>query len=104
MLVSVAFRQPVIGWVWAIVAGGGKSEWRQNPRLLRIFTWLTVLWGIVWLLKNVARWVLWEMGADNILGVVTLAAGYPVTGGLVAVTIWAVRKDLSLKSTPPSPA
>lgn len=103
MLASVLFRQPAVGWVWAVVAGGGKSEWRANPRLLRIFTWLTILWGVVWLAKNIVRWALYAMGADTPLGVVTIAAGYPVTGALVAITIWAVRKDLSLKS-PPSPA
>lgn len=97
MLVSVLFRQPAVGWVWAVVAGGGKKEWRENPRLLRIFTWLTLLWGFVWLAKNVLRWVLYAMSAETTLGVVTLVAGYPVTGGLVAVTLWAVRKDLSLK-------
>ncbi|GIG70585.1 DUF3159 domain-containing protein [Phytomonospora endophytica] len=100
MLVSVLFRQPAVGWVWAVVAGGGKGEWRANPRLLRIFTWLTVLWGVVWLAKNIVRWALYAMGADTSLGVVTIVAGYPVTGALVAITIWAVRKDLSLKSPP----
>ena len=103
MLASVLFRQPAVGWVWAVVAGGGKSEWRANPRLLRIFTWLTVLWGVVWLAKNILRWALYAMGADTPLGVVTIVAGYPVTGALVAITIWAVRKDLSLKS-PATPA
>ncbi|GLZ80087.1 membrane protein [Actinorhabdospora filicis] len=97
MLVSVLFRQPAVGWVWAVVAGGGKKEWRDNPRLLRIFTWLTILWGVVWLAKNILRWTLYAMSAETTLGVVTLVAGYPVTGGLVAITIWAVRKDLSLK-------
>ena len=99
MLVSVAFRHPAVGWVWAVVVGGGKGEWRENPRLLRIFTWLTVLWGVVWLAKNIVRWGLKEAGADNLLGVVTIVAGYPVTAALVAITIWAVRKDLSMKSS-----
>lgn len=89
---SVAVRHPLVGWFWSIIAGGGKHEWRADRRLVRVFGWLTMLWGVVFLAKNLLRLWLRLADMDTVLGVVTLAGGYPVTGLLVLVTIAVVRK------------
>jgi len=92
LLGSVLVRHPLVGWFWSVIAGGGKAQWRDNPRLVRVFSWLTVLWGAVFLVKNAARWWLYELDLDNVLGVVTLLGGYPVTAVLVIITLWTIRR------------
>lgn len=97
---SVAVRHPLVGWGWSIIAGKGKSAWRQDPRLVRVFGWLTVLWGTVFLLKNLLRlWMYLHGEMENVLGVTTLVLGYPLTALLVLVTLLAVRRARPSEST-----
>ncbi|MFI6759648.1 DUF3159 domain-containing protein [Micromonospora sp. NPDC050417] len=92
LLVSAAVRQPLVGWVWSVFAAGGKSEWRQDPRLVRTFVWLTVLWGVVWLAKVGVQAALYLADQDTALGVARLALGYPPYLLLLAITVWTVRR------------
>lgn len=94
LIVSALVRHPIIGWIYAVVAQGGKKEWRQNKPLVDILSRLTILWGIVFLLKNAARIWLYYLDYDNALGLVTLFGGWPVTIALTAFTIWAVRRRM----------
>ena len=89
---SVAIRHPLVGWLWSMVAGGGKAEWRQDARLVRVFGWVTMLWGAVFLLKNLLRGWLYLADQDTVLGLVTLVGGYPVTALLIAVSLLVVRR------------
>ena len=88
---SVAVKHPLVGWFWAIVAAGGRNVWREDSRMVRVFSWLTMLWGLVFLVKNIFRLWLKLIDQDTLLGVVTLIGGYPVTALLVAVSFGAVR-------------
>ncbi|RKR90945.1 uncharacterized protein DUF3159 [Micromonospora pisi] len=92
LLVSAAVRQPLVGWVWSVFAAGGKSEWRHDPRLVRTFVWLTVLWGVVWLAKVGVQAALYLADQDTALGVARLALGYPPYLLLLAITVWTVRR------------
>jgi hypothetical protein len=91
---SALIRHPIIGWIYAVVAQGGKKEWRQNAPLVDILSKLTIVWGVVFIVKNAFRWWLWTIGAENALGLVTLVGGWPVTIALTALTIWAVRRRM----------
>lgn len=93
-IVSALVRHPIIGWVYAVIAQGGKKEWRQNRPLVDVLCWITVLWGVVFLLKNAVRVWLYLLDADNALGWVTLFGGTPVTIALTALTIWVVRRRM----------
>ena len=92
LLGSAAVRQPLVGWIWSVLAAGGRSEWRQNPRLVRTFTWLTVLWGVVWLAKVGVQAGLYLADMDTALGVARLALGYPPYALLLVITGWTVRR------------
>lgn len=89
---SAAIGHPLVGWFWSVIAGGGKHEWREDRRLVRVFGWLTVLWGVVFLAKNLLRLWLVLSGHNTTLGLVTLFGGYPVTALLVLITIVAIRR------------
>jgi len=92
MLVSVAVRQPLVGWIWSIVLGRGSNRWRDEPRMLRTFGWLTVLWASIYFAKVAVQTGLYLADQVNALGVARLALGYPPYALLLGVTVWAVRR------------
>ncbi|HEX6500810.1 MAG TPA: DUF3159 domain-containing protein [Micromonosporaceae bacterium] len=92
MLASVAVRRPLVGWVWSVIAAGGSMAWREHPRLVRTFSWLTVLWAVVYLAKMAVQYALFAADQADALGVARLALGYPPYALLIAVTVWAVRR------------
>ncbi|WP_233489408.1 DUF3159 domain-containing protein [Blastococcus sp. TF02-9] len=69
--------------------------WREDPRLLRAYFWLTVLWAAVFLVRAGVQWYLY-LGSENSdatdLGIVSLLLGVPVTAVEVAVTFWVVAR------------
>jgi hypothetical protein len=92
LLVSAAVRQPIVGWGYAVIMAGGRSDWRRDPVLLRTFTWLTVVWAIVWIAKvSVQAW-LYLAKHDDLLGVARLVLGMPPYVLLIALTVWVVRR------------
>ena len=92
LLASVFFRQPLVGWIWSVIVAGGKSQWRTDPKLIRLFSRLTVLWGVVWLAKVGVQAALYIADQDTALGVARLVLGYPPYLLLLAFTVWAVRR------------
>jgi Protein of unknown function (DUF3159) len=94
LIVSALVRHPVIGWIYAVVAQGGKKEWRQNKPLVDVLSRITILWGIVFIVKNALRIWLYYVNYETALGLVTLFGGWPVTIALTAFTIWAVRRHM----------
>jgi hypothetical protein len=100
MAASIAFRRPLVGWIWSLVADSGATRWRDDSGLRRIFGWLTALWATTYLAKVVVNlWVYFAAGLSddqkaNILGAMRIALGWPPYALLVALTAWAVRRYL----------
>jgi hypothetical protein len=92
MIVSVAVRHPLVGWLWSVLFVGGRADWRGDPRLMRTFTWLTLLWAAVWIVKVSAQAGLYLADQEHLLGVARLLLGAPPYLLLLAVTIWTVRR------------
>ncbi len=101
LLLSAAVRQPLVGWIWSVLVAKGRSEWRDDPRLVRTFTQLTVLWGVVWLAKVGVQAGLYLAHQDTALGVARLALGYPPYALLLLITVWVVRRVT--RETAPQP-
>jgi hypothetical protein len=72
-----------------------ERHWREDPRLLRAYGWLTVLWGGVFLARAAVQGYFY-LGSENSdatdLGVVSLLLGLPVTAVEVLVTLWVVSR------------
>ena len=72
-----------------------ERHWREDPRLLRAYGWLTVLWAAVFLVRAAVQGYLY-LGSENSdatdLGVVSLLLGLPVTAVEVVVTLWVVSR------------
>ncbi|RZT77032.1 uncharacterized protein DUF3159 [Micromonospora violae] len=101
LLISAAIRQPLVGWIWSVLVAKGRSEWRSDPKLVRTFTQLTVLWGVVWLAKVGVQAGLYLAHQDTALGVARLALGYPPYALLLLITVWTVRRVT--REAPPTP-
>jgi hypothetical protein len=89
---SVAVRRPIVGWIWSVMADGGGTRWRDEPRLTRLFGWLTVFWGTMYLLKVALQTGLYLANQTDLLGVARLALGWPPYILLAALTVWRVRR------------
>ncbi|MFF4893730.1 DUF3159 domain-containing protein [Micromonospora chersina] len=92
LLLSAVIKQPLVGWIWSVLVAKGRAEWRDDPRLVRTFTQLTVLWGVVWLAKVGVQAGLYLAHQDTALGVARLALGYPPYALLLLITVWVVRR------------
>jgi hypothetical protein len=92
LIASVLVKRPLVGWIWSVVMAGGSSQWRSEPRLVRTFGWLTLLWAAIYLIKAGLQAVLYTADMATMLGVVRIVLGYPPYLLLLAVTVWAVRR------------
>jgi hypothetical protein len=96
LLASVLFRRPLVGWAWSVLVAKGSTDWRDNPRLVRTFSWLTVVWALVYLAKVGIQAVVFQHTSatdpGTALGILRLALGYPPYLLLIAITVWAVRR------------
>ena len=90
-LVSVLVRWPLAGVIWHGINGHGHG-WRANPRLLRAYTFATLLWTTVFLARLVVQGLLYNAEQETWLGIARLAMGYPLVGVALLGTIWAVRR------------
>ncbi len=90
-LVSAALRWPLAGVIWHGINGEGQG-WRRDPRLLRAYTWATLLWALVFVARVAVQGLLYFYEEATWLGVARLAMGYPLVGLALLGTIWAVRR------------
>lgn len=92
LLGSVALRKPLIGYVWAIVSAGGKHAWLDDPRLHRTFQWLTVAWAVSLIVRGGVQGLLFLADQDDWLGLARIFLSWPIYVGMLALTVWAVRR------------
>ncbi len=90
-LVSVLVRWPLAGVVWHGINGHGHA-WRRDPRLLRAYTWASLLWAAVFASRVVLQGFLYYRNEETWLGVARLLMGYPLVGLALLGTVWAVRR------------
>ena len=67
-------------------------HWRDDPRLVRAYGWLTVLWGITFLLRVLVQGVLYQANDVSLLGTMSIVLGLPLTAVDVVVTLWVVSR------------
>ncbi len=90
---SVLLRWPLVGVIWEYVDGAQPGAgWRQDRRLMRVYTWCTLLWVAVFLARGLVQRFLYEEDRTGWLAVARLSMGYPLTIGALAVSVLAVRR------------
>jgi uncharacterized protein DUF3159 len=92
LVLSVAVRRPVVGYVWGVLANGGRHDWFRNARLFRTFQWLTLVWaGSLFVRAGVQGW-LWLRDEATAIGLVRILISWPIYAITFAFTVWAVRR------------
>ena len=69
-----------------------ERHWREDPRLLRAYSWLTVLWGATFALRALVQYVLYREDDVALLGTMSIVLGLPVTAVALAITLWVVAR------------
>jgi choline-glycine betaine transporter len=62
--------------------------------MLRAYSWLTVLWGGVFLVRALVQGLLYRISENDVtaLGTVSLVLGLPLTAAEIVVTLWVVAR------------
>ncbi len=80
-----------------------ERHWRDDPRMLRAYSWLTVLWGSTFALRVIVQAPLYRDNQVEWLGTVSLVLGLPLTGLALAITLWVVARLHRHRSEPAAP-
>ncbi len=90
-LISVLVRWPLAGVIWHGINGHGHA-WREDPRMLRAYTWATLLWVGVFAARLVVQGWLYDAREETWLGIARLAMGFPLFAVALLGTVFAVRR------------
>jgi hypothetical protein len=90
-LVSIPARRPLAGVIWHGLNGDGQG-WRRDRRLVRAYSWASLLWALVFAARVVVQGWLYNAQEETWLGIARLAMGYPLVGVALLGTVWAVRR------------
>jgi hypothetical protein len=91
-VLSVVVRRPIVGYVWGIVANGGRHDWFGNARLFRTFQWLTLVWAASLFVRAGVQGWLWLQDQATAIGIVRILISWPIYAVTLAFTVWAVRR------------
>lgn len=69
-----------------------ERHWREDARMVRAYSWLTLLWAAAFLVRLVVQWVLYRADEVELLGTASLVLGLPVTAVVVVVTLVVVAR------------
>ena len=69
-----------------------ERPWREDPRLMRAYSWLTVLWGVTFLLRVLVQGLLYQANEVGLLGTMSIVLGLPLTAVVVVITLWVVAR------------
>src|SRR4051812_9671772 len=77
-----------------------ERHWRDDPRVLRAYGWLTVLWAATFALRVVVQLPLYQENEVGWLGTASLVLGLPLTGLALVITLWVVSRLHRHRSEP----
>ena len=79
-----------------------ERPWREDPRLMRAYGWLTVLWGVTFLLRVLVQGLLYQANDVSLLGTTSIVLGLPLTAVDIVVTLWVVSPACTGTAAPRS--
>ncbi|MDO5075665.1 DUF3159 domain-containing protein [Corynebacterium sp.] len=89
--VSVVVKWPMVGVIWRGI-NGENMAWRKVPRARRAYAIATIGWTLVFAARFVVQNWLYQSDATTALAVTRIAMGWPLTGLVLLLSVWAVRR------------
>ncbi|MFG3615139.1 DUF3159 domain-containing protein [Nocardia sp. NPDC047654] len=90
-LASMLVRRPLVGVIWGVLNGHG-SDWRSDPRSVRLYDLATATWIVVFGARYLVQSQLYDTDRTGWLAFARIAMGWPLTAVALGVTVWAVRR------------
>jgi Protein of unknown function (DUF3159) len=69
-----------------------EMHWRKDRRVLRAYTWLTLMWAATFIARVVVQTPLYTRNEVGLLGTWSLVLGVPVTAVALVVSLWVVAR------------
>lgn len=94
---SILLRWPLIGLIAEFLfpttaLRDDPKAWRRTRRFLRTYTWLTVLWGAVYLARMLVQGWFYLQDQVELLGTARLIMGWPLTAVEVLITVAVITR------------
>lgn len=94
---SILLRWPLIGLIAEFLfptpaLREDPKAWRRTRRFLRTYTWLTVLWGAVYLARMLVQGWFYLQDQVELLGTARLIMGWPLTAVEVLITVGVITR------------
>lgn len=100
-LVSILVRWPLVGVVWGYL-NGHRNTWKSHKGAVRAYDIATAAWALVFGARYLVQSELYDADQTGWLAAARIGMGWPLTGLVLLVTIWAVRRADGLVE--PAPA
>lgn len=94
---SVLIGRPLIGYAYAFVVGD-EGEWRNDRRLRRAFAFASVIWAAGYGARATAQIWLYLEDQPELLALVKVLLGWPLTVVTVVITVALVRRTRPAQS------
>lgn len=91
LLLSVVVRWPLVGVAWSVLNSHGWA-WRRSRDAVRAYDVATLAWAVVFLARFVVQLWLYHSDETGWLAVARIAMGWPLTGAVLLLTVWVVRR------------
>lgn len=88
---SIVAQWPAVGVIWRGI-NGEDMTWRDHKLALRMYDLATGAWALVFFSRFFVQNNLYNRDATTTLAAVKLIMGWPLTGLVTLLTIWAVRR------------
>jgi hypothetical protein len=100
VLLSIAVRRPLIGYVWGVMANRGQQDWFANRKLFRTFQWLSLVWVVSLSVRAGVQLYLWSQHEANALGIVRILISWPIYAATFVYSAWAIHRVTSADQAP----
>ena len=90
-LITLLLRYPLLGVAVSFLMNDQRT-WRQDTRKLRLYTWLTLLWTGLFVVRVLVMLPLYLAGDQLVaLGIAKVALGLPLYAPVLVLTVLAVQ-------------
>lgn len=90
-VVSVLVRWPLVGVAWSVLNGHGWS-WRRSREAVRSYDVASLAWAVLFFARFAVQYWLYNSDQTGWLAAARIAMGWPLTGVVLLLTVWVVRR------------